>query len=123
MNRPYLASLLIWSAVAWLLYLTLKTLTPFEMRIVHVVIFAAWSCTMLQFLSANTSWALTGLRTYAFLCGIAVICELIQYHSKSHEPEWKGLAASLFGVILGREYWRIRRKSLEMEYSLKALLE
>jgi hypothetical protein len=92
------------SLLSWFLFFTLHSLTHLEMRLLHIVIFGIWSYCLL----AGTGWHLNRFEAYSLLTGVAIFCELIQFWTPGHDPEWKGLAASLVGVILGQESYRLK---------------
>jgi hypothetical protein len=78
-----------------------------------VVLFAPWAYSFLSFLETTLRWnpstrlgaRFPTLKQYAVLISVAVFCEVIQFWTPGHDPEWSGLAASFLGVVLGRELY------------------
>lgn len=96
------------SALAWTIFFTVRSFTPIEMRLLHVGLFGLWSFSLLRFLDVAKWRRLERGEAYLILFGVAVACELIQFWVPGHDPEWRGLSASLMGVILGVELARPR---------------
>jgi hypothetical protein len=99
--------LVVFSALTWLIFFFAHIHGQVWLRVAHVVLFAPWSFSLLLFLRITLQWRLPALKQYALLIGVAVFCEVIQFWTPGHDPEWSGLAASLVGVILGREIYKM----------------
>lgn len=96
------------TGLSWTLFFTLRSFTPFQMRLLHLALFSVWSYSLLAYLdSFKRRLNAAGRNTvYLLLVFVAIFCELIQYWVPGHDPEWRGLSSSLLGVLFGIEAWR-----------------
>jgi len=105
-RRPVAAS--VFGAVtvlAWGLFFFERRFTYIEMRLLHVALFGLWTYFGLAFYAKRYKVLRQASPTYGLLVAVAAICELIQFWTPSHDPEWRGFFASLLGVVLGREIY------------------
>ena len=100
--------LIVTTLLSWYLFFTLRSFTPFQMRLLHLALFGVWSYSLLAYLNSfKRGLNASGRNTvYLLLVFVAVFCELIQFWVPGHDPEWRGLSSSLLGVLFGIEAWR-----------------
>ncbi len=112
MKMPLLGFVVV-TALCWTAYFTVMNFSPTGMRVLHVILFAGWSFAALALLCAATAPLRPPWAEYALLTAVGVFCELIQFLQLGgvpHDPEWRGFAASMVGVVLGRETFALKRR-------------